>query len=277
MALNISYTKDKFEGEVDEGFRSLYTERDGNFVLTGITGIKTDADVAKLQKSLTDERADHKKTKDRLRPLTLNGHSVVEMSDDQLKAVVEELDSYDELKAKAASAGKTDDEKINQLVEQRIKGKLAPLERERDKYKGELAASLEQVTGFQAERRQRTIHDAIRRAANETKVGKFKPTAIDDALMLAERIFEMDDSGNVTVKDQVGFTPGLKPEDWIAEVADKRAHWFEDSQGGGAKGGRGGNGGGANPWKKESFNLTEQGKITRDNPERAKQLAAAAN
>ncbi|GIP57905.1 DUF4355 domain-containing protein [Paenibacillus woosongensis] len=43
-------------------------------------------------------------------------------------------------------------------------------------------------------------------------------------------------------------------------------------------GGGGGNRGAGqvNPWKKETFNLTEQGRILRDNPELAKQLKAAA-
>lgn len=44
---------------------------------------------------------------------------------------------------------------------------------------------------------------------------------------------------------------------------------------GGGAGSKGGSGQ-VNPWKKETFNLTEQGRITRDNPELAKQLKAAA-
>ena len=39
----------------------------------------------------------------------------------------------------------------------------------------------------------------------------------------------------------------------------------------------GGTGGsGANPFAKETFNLTEQGKMFRENPEQAKAMAAAA-
>tara|TARA_R110000796_G_scaffold117736_1_gene230774 strand:- start:16279 stop:17148 length:870 start_codon:yes stop_codon:yes gene_type:complete len=37
-----------------------------------------------------------------------------------------------------------------------------------------------------------------------------------------------------------------------------------------------GGGGGKNPWSKDSFNLTEQGRLMRENPARAKQLKAAA-
>lgn len=39
---------------------------------------------------------------------------------------------------------------------------------------------------------------------------------------------------------------------------------------------KGGGGGHKNPWKKESFNLTEQGRILRDDPDLAKQLQASA-
>lgn len=40
--------------------------------------------------------------------------------------------------------------------------------------------------------------------------------------------------------------------------------------------GGGGPGGQINPWKKETFNLTEQGRLLRDNPELARQLMAQA-
>lgn len=40
--------------------------------------------------------------------------------------------------------------------------------------------------------------------------------------------------------------------------------------------GGGGGGGQINPWKKETFNLTEQGRLLRENPELARQLMAQA-
>lgn len=47
--------------------------------------------------------------------------------------------------------------------------------------------------------------------------------------------------------------------------------------GGGADPNGGGRGGGVpNPWKKESWNLTEQGRITKENPDLARRLKAAA-
>jgi hypothetical protein len=38
----------------------------------------------------------------------------------------------------------------------------------------------------------------------------------------------------------------------------------------------GGGSGQTNPWKRETFNLTEQGRLLRDNPELARQLMAQA-
>src|SRR5690349_11234354 len=69
------------------------------------------------------------------------------------------------------------------------------------------------------------------------------------------------------------YTP---PEAWIKSQRPHSPHWFADS-GGGAQGPLGSNGatGSKNPWLKESWNMTEQGKIFRENPARAKQLAAA--
>ena len=235
MALKTSYNKDVFETEVAEAFRELYAERNGQMELTGIVGVKTQADVDRLQASLEKERTEHKKTKDRLRPVTFDGLSVVEMSDDQLKTAVEALDGYEELKTKADSAGKLNDEQISQIVEQRIKTRLAPVEREKLQLAEQLKASAEQVTAFQEQERRRTIYDKVREAAVAAKI---RPTAFDDALMAAERMFDISEDGRVITKDGVGVTPGVEPDVWFTEMQPKREHWWPESQGGGAKGGK---------------------------------------
>lgn len=276
MALNYTYPKDKFETEVEEGFRSLYTERDGNFVLSGITGVKPLADFERIQGALTNEKEAHKKTKDRFRPLTFNGLSIVETNDDDLKKVIEAFDHYDEIKTKAESNGQVGEEKIAGMVEQRLAAKLAPVEREKKKLTDDLNAAKEQIIQFEAEKRQRTIHDAIRAAITETKVGKFEPTAIDDALMLGERVFTIDDAGNVVTKDQVGFMPGVNPNEWLIEVAEKRPHWFGETVGGDAKGGRRTVSLPDNPWHANNWNKTAQGQfIALHGEDKAKQAAAA--
>lgn len=253
--------------DIPEGFRELYTEKNGKFELTGITGVKTQADIDRLQTALTKERNDHKATKDLLKAWNDTGWKISE--------VQEKLDKYPELEAAAANAGVANEEKIGQLVEARIKSRLAPVERERDQLKTDLATRDQTIVGYQQKDRQRAIHDSVRKAATDAKV---LPSAVDDALMLAERVFDVAEDGRVTVKDQVGFTPGIEPDVWLTEMQGKRPHWWPESSGGGSRGSKGnGTGMAKNPWSKEHWNLTEQGNYIRTNGmEKAAQMAELA-
>lgn len=248
--------------DVDEKYHDLYTEKNGKFELTGIEGVKTQADVDRLQSALTKERNDHKAVRERLGML----------GDRKIEDVLAQLDRIPELEA--AAAGKMDEEKINQIVETRIKTKLAPIERERDTLRNQLSEKDKLIEGYTTKERTRMIHDAVRSAAATSKV---LPEALEDALMLAERVFEVNEDGKVTTKDNVGVTPGVEPAVWFTDLQAKRPHWWGPSSGGGAGGGnRNGGGGGANPWTHEGWNMTEQGRILKENRTRAEQLAKAA-
>ena len=68
-------------------------------------------------------------------------------------------------------------------------------------------------------------------------------------------------------------------DDVLKPLKESAPHLFKTNGQGGynpAAGGAGSAGGVTNPWKKESFNLTEQGKILKSDPAQEKQLAAAA-
>lgn len=247
--------------DVPDHFHELYTEKNGRYELTGIEGVKTQADVDRLQSALSKERSDHKGTRERFAVL----------GDRDLDEVVTLLDRIPELEA--AASGKIDETKLNELVEGRIKTKIAPLERE----KGTLSKQVQDLTGaleqYQTKERTRTIHDEVRRAATAAKL---LPEAMEDALMLAERVLGIDEEGRVVVKDGVGFTPGVEPSVWLSDLQPKRPHWWGPSQGGGATGNNRGGGGGANPWTAEGWNMTEQGRILTENRSRAEQLAKSA-
>ena len=106
---------------------------------------------------------------------------------------------------------------------------------------------------------------------------KVLPEAHDDALLLAERVFEIrEDDGAIVTRDQVGTTPGVDPQVWLTEMRERRPHWWPSSQGGGAKGSGAGLDAVDNPWNPKAPNLTEQARIMAANPDRAKQLAKAA-
>lgn len=253
---------DKLE-DVPEQYRDLYAEKNGKFEITGIEGMKTDADVTRLSSALTKERAEHKQTK-----TTLTAWGEHKPED-----VLPLLDRIPELEA--AAAGKLDETKIAAIVEGRVNGKLAPVVRERDILKTSLAEKDQIIGAFQTKERTRTVHDAVRDAAS--KIQGFQASALEDALMLAERVFEVSEEGKVTVKDGVGATPGVEPSVWFTEMQQKRPHWWGPTAGGGAGGsGKGGGGGAENPWRADQWNMTKQGQLYRENPARAAQLAQSA-
>jgi hypothetical protein len=259
MALDAIYdTEDK----IPEAFRELYTEKNGKFELTGINGVKTQADIDRLQTSLTKERDAHKTSKSQLEQYASLG---------KLEDLQAALDKLPELEA--AAAGKLDDAKLNELVDGRLKSKTAPLERERAQLQTQLQEAQTKIAEYEQLNRQRKIHDAVRAAATDSKLHEH---ALDDALLLAERVFDVDEDGRVVTKDNVGVTPGVDPKVWLTEMQPKRPHWWPASSGGGAAGSNGRGGYGNNPFSAEHWNMTEQGHLLRENPERAKQMAASA-
>lgn len=246
--------------DLPEDVKKEYVERNGKFELQ-VEGMKTQADVDRLQSALNKERNDHKQAKERISLL----------GDRKIEDVIAQLDRIPELEA--AAGGKIDDEKINQIVETRIKGKLAPVERERDTLKAKVGELEGTVKEFSTKERTRMIHDAVRKAGGAAKV---LPEALEDALLLAERVFDLDESGRVVTKDNVGVTPGIEPGVWFTDLQKSRPHWWGPSAGGGAGGNRSGLGGGNNPWSAEHWNMTEQGKILSADRSKAEQLAKSA-
>ena len=243
-----------------EEIRKEYVERNGRYELQ-VEGMRTQGDIDRLQSALSKEREDHKKIRERVSIL----------GDRNIDDVIVQLDRIPELEA--AAAGKIDDEKINQIVDNRVRTKLAPIERERDTLRSQLGEKDKVIETFSVKERTRMIHDSVRSAATKAKI---LPEALDDALMLAERVFEVSEDGKVVAKENVGVTPGIDPALWFSDLQSRRPHWWGQTTGGGAGGNRGGGGAGANPWSAENWNMTEQGRIHRENPTRARQLAEAA-
>jgi len=253
--------------DIPEQYRDLYSERNGQYELTGINGVKTQADIERMQVGLQKERDEHKATKQKLEPWRNLG---------EFEEVQTKLDRIPELEA--AADGKVDEDKLNDLVEARIKTRLAPVERENTTLKQQIEERDASISEYKTKENKRKIEDAIRPVLVEAKV---LDSAQEDALMLAERLFEVrEDDGEVVMRDQVGYTPGITPKDWLSEIQKTRQHWWPPSQGGGAGGGGGGNlgvNGGRNPWSKDHWNVTEQGQVVREHgSEKAQALAKQA-
>ena len=74
--------------------------------------------------------------------------------------------------------------------------------------------------------------------------------------------------------DKEGVPVGL--DDILKPMKEASPHLFKADPGAFYKPNGGGNPPAANPWKAETYNLTEQGRIYKENPAMAKQLASAA-
>jgi hypothetical protein len=257
MKLKHKYGKQE---DIPAGFESLFEEKNGEWVLTGIEGVKTQEDVDRLQRSLTAERSAHKATKDAFK--ALDGMD--------LEEVVSKLDRFDELEAAAAGNGNKD---VDARVEAALKSRIAPIERERDNLKKERDELSGKVQTFEAENRTRSIHDTVREQAAKLNI---LPGALDDALMLADRALVVNEHGEVVVREGAkGFTEGVDAGTWLTEVRETKTHWWPASEGGGAGGGNQ-NGTGTNPWSKAGWNMTEQGKILTANRAKAENMAKSA-
>lgn len=265
MKLKLSYNSQE---DIPNGYEALYTEKDGKWVLTGIEGMKTQEDITRLSESLRKEREDHKKVKDIL--AKLGGPDL------DADALVEKLDEYEELKLRVESGegGKIDDKKVEELVEQRVQRRLAPVERERDRLKTR-NTELENENGtLKGTITRGTVESELRRHATE---GKVVTSALDDILDIGANIFEVAEDGAVVTKQGVrGVAAGITPDVWLSDMKEKRPHWWPASQGGGAGGSGGGNGTGVNPWTKDNWSIEAQAQLVRTDPGKADRLAKAA-
>jgi hypothetical protein len=268
MALNATYDN---QDDIPEQYRDLYTERDGKWELTGITGFKTQADIDRINEGLSKERAEHKETKEKLKVFVNANVDVEQYEKDQTELV--------ELRAKVeAGAGEgfdqdKFDEAVAKLAEAKTVTATAPINRENERLTAENEELRTANDGHVQRETTRTISDAVRTAATTSKV---IDTAMDDVLMLGERVFAIQEDGTVLTRDEVGCTPGIAPDIWLSEMQERRPHWWPTSTGGGANGSGGGNGFSNNPFSATHWNLTEQGKIVRDDAGKAERMAKAA-
>lgn len=253
------------QDEIPEEFRSLYSERDGKWELTGVEGVKTQADIDRIMGGLEKEKDDHKTTKAKLKVWTDMGLDTEQLHKDQ--------DELKELRVQVEAHDGDDEERVAKLVDARVATKVAPLERELETTKAELETSSVLVVKLEGNERSRVVTDAVRTAAMDNKV---VDTALDDILLLGERVFEIDEQGEVITRDGMGVTPGIAASIWFDEMKDKRPHWWPVSQGGGAGGSGDGEGFANNPFSPDHWNMTEQGRaVVADRP-KAERMAKSA-
>lgn len=251
--------------DIPEQYRDLYSERNGQYELTGIEGVKTEADVDRVRVGASKEREAHSETKAKLKVYT------DAFGDRPVEEITADLDRIPELEA-TGGTGEVDQTKIDALVDARVRKEIAPLERENKKLTEQNTELTTENTTLKTKETSRTIREGLRTAATDAKM---QASAVDDLLMY-ETLFELDDEGKPIMKDGVGYTPGIPPEAWIGDMKDKRPHWWGPSAGGGAGGGNGMGSGGENPWSHKHWNLTKQGEMINADRGKAEAMAKSA-
>lgn len=264
--LKLKYAKKE---EIPAGKDDLYTETNGEFVLTAVEGMKTQVDIDRIMGGLTKERDDHKATKTKL-----TAWDGLERADvDARLAKLAELEV-----AVQGSVPKAEmDKKLDELAEVRTKNRVMPIEREREALKVKLAEAEKKLGEYAARETQRSIHDKVRAAAVTAKV---QPEVMTDVLLLADNVFQLTEKGELLTKENVyGVDAGLTADTFFQTQQEKRPYWWPAAVGGGSKGNgnKGNPAGNKNPWTADHWNLTEQGRYVKEfGMEKAQAMAALA-
>jgi hypothetical protein len=250
--------KFKSKDEIPAEQQALYVERDGAWMLD-VDGV---VDKSKLDEfranniALSNQLADHKKRFEGIDP-------------EQVRKLAEEKQRLEE--AQQLKGGE---------VEKVVEGRLKSAKTEWDKQFAAVATERDsltaRLTAIQID--QGVITVATRRG--------LRPTAIPDITARARTVFRLVDGaprayeadGQTVRVGKDRITP-MTLDEWVEQQVADAPHLFESNAGGGAAGnGSGGVGNRSvkNPFRKETWNLTEQMKLQKSDPQLAARLKAAA-
>ena len=258
MALKYKFKDVK---EIPAGDERHYVERGGEWVLDadGVVEKSKLDEFRNTNLALIKERDELKQRFDGIDP-------------DEVRKLAEEKRKL-ELQAQGHKP-----EELDRLVGERVRGLKADWDKQLAAVTGERDSLTSRLTAIQ-------IDQGIITAA--TKRG-LRPTAIPDITARARIVFKLvngaprafENDGQTVRYGKDGVTP-MTLEEWVdAQVADA-PHLFESNAGGGAAGNGAGGAAGSqrsvkNPFRKETWNLTEQMKLQKSDPGLAARLKAAA-
>lgn len=252
--------------DIPEQYKDLYEERGGEWMLKRIDGLVTTADVDRVKRSLEAEKKEHADTKAKLE----------KFGNTNPEDVIAAKDEIEELKAKieAGAAGRFDEDKFQEAVDKRVARETATKDRELETTKQLYSESEAKVVLLETSISDNKIESALRKAATKAKI---VATAVDDVVMYGKNIFEITEDGEIITKDNVGVTPAIAPDVFLEDMKEKRPHWWPANVGGGATGGTTMTGSTtSNPFTHNGWNITEQAKLVRENPDKAAQMAKVA-
>jgi hypothetical protein len=242
MALKYKYAKRE---EIPAEYTALYAERDGAFVL--------DAEGVVDKARLEEFRQNNITLANQLKRFEGIDPDAVR----QLAAEKARLEEEQRLK----------DGKFQEVLADRIKAAVSPVAAERD-------ALHARLTAIQID--QAVVTEATKRG--------LRPSAIPDLTARARMTFKLVGGvpqafdGDTVRPGKDGVSP-MSLAEWVDGLVGDAPHLFEANAGGGAAGsgsGGAGNRSVKNPFRQETWNLTEQMKLEKTDPALAARLRAAA-
>lgn len=127
------------------------------------------------------------------------------------------------------------DGKLDEVINQRTER----MKTEYDRKLQEAQQSADQSRSFADKFRGRVLSDEMRSAMAKVKGLE---SAATDATLRAERVFEVNDEGDVVPREDAGYDSDgkpLTPETWLESMRDEAPHWFPTPKGSGAPGSTG--------------------------------------
>jgi hypothetical protein len=256
MALKFKYKDVK---EIPAGDERHYVERDGAWVLDA-EGLVEKAKLDEFRTSnlaLIKERDELKQRFDGIDP-----DEVRKLGDEKRRLEEEHQIKLGE---------------VEKVVENRVKNLRDEWEKKAATLNSEKDALTSRLTTIQIDQGVTTV---------ATKRG-LRPTAIPDITARARLVFKLvngvprafEVDGKTVRYGKDGVTP-MTLEEWVDAQTSDAPHLFESNAGGGAAGnpaggGSGGNRSVKNPFRKETWNLTEQMRLQKNDPQLAARLKAA--
>ena len=271
MPIKAEYGKKE---DIPEEQKAFYTEKNDKWYLD-VEGLPTKAEYDRLNSLINTERQSAEVLKKKLG--SFEGVDMESIA--SLLAVQNELgDDFDPSRYKAAleelktlkSSRSTDTATLQDQITELSRNKNQLL-KETSSLKKKFEEASANEMKLQAKINMVDINSSFTEAANKLKI---VPTAVSDVLMHAEKFFEKDINGKTVAKDGLPhILTGTTPEDYLISCQSTRPQWWAPSVGAGAVGAPGAASGAKNPWAKDSFSLTEQGKIYKEDPELARSFA----
>lgn len=263
------------EDEVPAEHKALYTKKKIQLAREDGTEYDVEAYVLNVSGVVPKERHDAF----RLKNTKLTG---------DLENATARLEGFGDIKPEDAKAaldklGKLKDKKIVEEgdLENAVKTRTAALEAAQKKALEELNLKLTTTSKKLSE----TLID--RAVIDVATKQKLRPEAVLDITTRARSIFSLNEQGAVVAFEPDGKTVKYDPsgaapytiDQWVGEMVVSAPHLFQGSSGGGAPGSGSGGAPKVNPWKRGEgggWNLTEQMRIQKENPQLAAKLKAEA-